>query len=289
VGRDIPELLLLNPEWQGHGGGAAVYHDAVALAETLFGPHDLVRVAVPRTEVLEPEDGVLGLGSIASRCRQVLDEIRARGPARILSVAGTCGTEVAPVAYLNERYRGDLAVVWFDAHGDLNTPESSPSGRFHGMVLRTLMGEGPRAIADLVPVPLAPGQVWLAGVRDLDPPESQFVTDAGLAVVGPDAMATPDALVDQLAAGHRRRLYLHVDLDVLDPERFPHSLMQTPGGLAPEALADVIAACLRRFEVVGLSVVEFRRRGEDAAREVADLLVRAGIRVGPESGPRLPL
>jgi arginase len=50
----------------------------------------------------------------------------------VVTVGGTCGVEAAPVAYLNERYAGDLAIVWFDAHGDLNAPDTSPSGHFHG-------------------------------------------------------------------------------------------------------------------------------------------------------------
>ena len=57
-------------------------------------------------------------------------------------IGGTCGAEIAPVAYLNNHYESDLAILWFDAHGDLNTPKTSLSGHFHGMVLRTLLGEG---------------------------------------------------------------------------------------------------------------------------------------------------
>ena len=69
----------------------------------------------------------------------MLADLRASAPDIVVTVGGTCGVEAAPVAYLNERYDGNLAVVWFDGHGDLNSPATSPSGHFHGMVLRTLL------------------------------------------------------------------------------------------------------------------------------------------------------
>ena len=284
----MSELLLLNPEWQGYGESTAVYHDAVSLAEALFGPHDLCRIAVPRRETLETTDGVLGLASIALRCRQALDEIRTQAPSSIVMVGGTCGVEVAPVTYLNDRYAGDLGVVWFDAHGDLNTPDSSPSGHFHGMALRTLLGDGPDALVDLLAKPLEPRQVFLAGTRDLDPPEQAFVADATLSLTSPEELATPEALVTKLTEAGVSNLYLHVDLDVLDPETFAHSLMQTPGGLPPSALADTIRACFERFAVVGFSVVEFRRRSDHAVEAVREFLTQCGVRLGPEDGVRLP-
>ena len=123
---------------------------------------------------------MIGLQSIAARARHTLDAISARRPQRIFTIGGTCGGELAPVAYLNAHYRGDLAVVWLDAHADLNTPESSPSGRFHGMVLRTLLGAGPESLVSLVSRRLAPQQIVLAGVRDFDRDEATFASDAAI-------------------------------------------------------------------------------------------------------------
>ena len=97
----------------------------------------------------------------------------------VVTVGGTCGVEAAPVAYLNEQYDGDLAIVWFDAHGDLNAPATSPSGHFHGMVLRTLLGEGPHEYVGELRRPLRPAQLFLAGTRDLDPEESAYILRAG--------------------------------------------------------------------------------------------------------------
>src|SRR5215472_11826338 len=129
------ELSLLYPEWQSYGENAAVHYGALKLSEALFGGRNFFKVEVPDHESLEKTDGVLGLASIAPRFAATLKEIQQRQPNRIFMIGGTCGVEVAPVSYLNMKYQGDLAVIWFDAHGDLNTPDSSPSGHFHGMAL----------------------------------------------------------------------------------------------------------------------------------------------------------
>src|SRR5690349_8613528 len=121
-------MFLLYPEWQGSGVTNAVHRGAVALARTLFPDTSFTTIDSPLDEALTVSDGVLGLDSVAPRFRATLAALRAHAPERIVTVGGTCGVEAAPVAYLNERYDGDLAVVWFDAHGDLNSPATSPSG-----------------------------------------------------------------------------------------------------------------------------------------------------------------
>ena len=117
----------------------------------------------------------------------------------VVTVGGDCGVELEPLAAAR-RKRGDrLVVVWFDAHGDLNTPESSPSGAYDGMVLRALVDRGPRGLtADPV---VDPRRVVLAGVRDLDPAEAAFIAEAG---VGHVKTAGPEALIRAVTAAGRR-------------------------------------------------------------------------------------
>lgn len=280
------DLSLLNPEWQGYGVDAAVHAGAVTIASTLFADAEFVHVRVPAEEALDVRENVLGLSSIAPRCRRALADLRQRAPDRIFHVAGTCGAEVAPVGWLNERYGGDLAVVWFDAHGDLNTPASSPSGHFHGMALRTLLGQGPPALVGHLRRALAPGQVFLAGTRDLDLPEAQFVTSADISITTCEELLTPEVLVDRIAAAGFRHVYAHLDVDVLDPAVFPDSLMQTPGGVTPDVAAEAIAALATAFEVVGLSVVEYQPRSADGLARVRALLTASAVRIGALSALR---
>jgi arginase len=264
-------LSLLLPEWQGSGTDPMLAAGARELAARLS-PPEFLEIDAPSDEALTKLDGVTGLSSIAPRAKQTLEVLAERQPSRLFVVGGTCGVELAPVSYLNARYRGDLAVVWLDAHADLNTPDSSPSSHFHGMVLRTLLGAGPASLVELLPQRLAPEQIVLAGARDLDRDEARFVSDAPIAWLRPADLLVPDRVSGRVRARGFRKVYIHLDLDVLDPVEFPHSLMQTPGGVSMNAIAETIQDVTRSFDVVGFSVVEFRPRGADAVSRLVNWL-----------------
>ena len=265
---------LLYPEWQGYGKGSAVYDGAAAMALALFPHIHFTLIDSPAAEVLSVRDGVLALDSIAPRFVRALEHLRATRPDRIVLVGGTCGVEAAPVAYLNERYEGDLAVVWFDAHGDLNTPASSPSGHFHGMVLRTLTGDGPRDYVDAMRRPLNPPQLFLAGTRELDPDEESFIQANQISVTSPDALRDPDAVANAVLARGLGNVYLHVDLDCFSPDEVPDTLMQTPGGPAVDHVASAIASLSWRCHVVGASFVEYVNRGGHSLSNVVRCVPR---------------
>ncbi|MEZ5316225.1 MAG: arginase family protein [Vicinamibacterales bacterium] len=277
------DLSLLLPEWQGSATDAAVAQGARALAAHL-GVDRFVEIDAPDDETLEVRHGVIGLGSIAPRFARALEAIRERQPARIFTVGGTCGVELAPVSYLNDRYRGDLAVVWLDAHADLNTPETSPSGRFHGMVLRTLLGAGPAVLVDALPRRLSPGQVVLAGARDLDRDEAAFVSDSAVSLLPPADLLVPDRVTGRIRAAGFTRVYVHLDLDVLDPAAFPDTLVPAAGGASIDQVVETVAALDAALDVVGFSVVEFRPRSADAVTRVARLLERCGVTIGALAG-----
>ena len=275
----MPDLSLLLPEWQGYGVDSTVAAGARAVAR-LFDAGAFVEIEAPDEEALTVERGVLGLASIASRLPRTLAALNERHPARVFTIGGTCGVELAPVSYLNARYHGDLAVVWLDAHADLNTPESSPSGHFHGMVLRTLLGAGPPALVDALPRRLAATQIVLAGARDLDRDEITFVSNAAISLLTPADVMVPDRVAGRIRSGGFTRVYLHLDLDVLDPGEFPDSLISTPRGLSTDNVVAVIHDLAVQFEVVGFSVVEFRPRSADGLERLRHLLTRCGIQIG---------
>jgi arginase len=275
----VTTLFLLYPEWQGSGRSPAVQQGALTIARELLPETHFLIVDSPDEERLDRQHGVIGLRSIAARFRDTLARVRTAAPDAILTVGGTCGVEAAPVAYLNERYEGDLAVVWLDAHGDLNTPASSPSGHFHGMVLRTLLGEGPDEYVRELQRPLDPSQIFLAATRDLDPPEREFVADAGLWVTPPEALADPAPLVDEIRSRGFTRIYLHLDLDALDPTEFRQTLIPTPGGPALNDVRRVMQVLAGSLEVAGASIVEYVHGGEASLQIVGSLLATSGLRV----------
>jgi arginase len=270
----VSTLFLLYPEWQGSGKSPAVHRGALTIAREIFPGTKFLTIDSPEEEHLERENGVIGLHSIARRFADALSRVREAAPDRIVTIGGTCGVEATPVAYLNERYDGDLAVVWFDAHGDLNTPASSPSANFHGMILRTLLGEGPAEYTSKLVRPLTPSQVFLAATRDLDPPEQQYIEARGVSMTAPHELASPKTLAERITSHGFTHVYVHIDLDALDPGDFADTLIPTPGG---PALDHVTAAMteLAAFDVVGFSIVEYVQRSEASLAVLRDLAERA--------------
>ena len=135
-------------------------------------------------------------------------------PHRPLVLGGCCCAHVGAVRELAHRH-GRIAVVWLDAHGDLNTPESSLSGNTWGMPLRMLIDAGDVAAAD----------VTLLGARNLDPPEEAFVAAAG---IRQELGALPE------------HVYVALDCDVVEPGELD-VFMPEPAGLHLEELETLLA------------------------------------------------
>ncbi len=229
-------------------------------------------IAVPATEKLALERNILGYHANIRQLRSTANIIANKKPDSIFMVGGTCAAEIAPVSWLNQQYEGNLTVFWFDAHGDLNTPASSPSKHFHGMPLRTLLGEGDEAILAASFSSLTPRQVILVGTRDLDEEEQRFITAHDLSVVPPDSMNDLAPIAQHQAANN---IYVHIDLDVLDPDSFRHQLLSVPGGLTQETLLASLRALSNSFNVVGFSIVEYVPKGPEGygfLEEIVDLL-----------------
>lgn len=248
--------FLVVPQWQGSGSSRAlrIADGALAIAGDLPVASTTV-ITVPPEAGDEQGSGVARLSSLVAVRDRMTDALRLHH-APVVTIGGDCGVELAAIAHAiaSDRAEGRVAVVWFDAHPDLNTPAGSPSGAFHGMVLRTLLGEGP---AQLVPAtPLRPGSVILAGARALDPDETDFVAERGIRLLTGSEL-TADTLVAAVAATGAAEVYLHVDLDVLDPGSIEGLGYPVPFGLPPAELVKLIRALRRRFELVGAGITEF--------------------------------
>ncbi|NUP76299.1 MAG: arginase family protein [Nonomuraea sp.] len=247
-------------QWRGSGSATAErLRDGARLVAGMVGADRRIRVDV------DDDDLVV----TASRVREAVSEAGWDG--LVVTAGGDCGVELEPVAAARRRFGERLVVVWFDAHGDLNTPDSSPSGAFHGMVLRALTGEGPDGL--VAGEPVGPGQVVLAGVRDLDPAEAAFVEAHGVRRVREaDAEALVEAVGAAGGAGEPVAVYVHVDFDVLDPAVFGSVGCPTPDGFRTEELLSMVGAVAERFEVVGLGLMEYEPAGAEDQAVLASLV-----------------
>jgi arginase len=197
---------------------------------------DLGDVTVPVAESL-PAGGRAGHGgaayaeAIATACRAVSDRLLAAPPDAFPIVLG--GDHSVAIGSVPGAARGQrTGVIWVDAHTDLNTPETSPSGNVHGMPLAALLGHGDPRLA--APV-LRPEDVVVIGARSVDPGERERVRSTGVTVF---TMKEVDRLgMARIAAetvGRVRgldRVHVSFDADALDPEVAPGVGTPVPGGL----------------------------------------------------------
>jgi arginase family enzyme len=155
-------------------------------------------------------------------------------------------------------HRPEARVLWLDAHGDFNTPDTTPSGFLGGMCLAGACGRWDSGLAE----PIDPERVVLVGVRELDAGERELLESSEATVVGSSSVET---LVAARNALEGAPLYVHLDLDVIDPESFP-AQFPAPGGLAPDKLFDVLEAVIEDCELVGLEVTAFEAPEDDDER-----------------------
>jgi arginase len=156
-----------------------------------------------------------------------------------------------------------LGALWIDAHGDLNTPASSRSGNVHGMPLAALLGHGDKAMSTIAgerPA-LAPSDVALIGLRDLDAPERTHIRKWGLSAFTMrqlDERGIRAVMEEAIAVVTKETdgIWVSFDMDVIDPDEAPGVGTAVPGGmtyreahLAMEMLADT-------GKLVGLDMVE---------------------------------
>lgn len=267
------DLFLAFPQWQGSGPSRELLAAVQALR-----PHlpDIPFTEIPVAEQpLSPTlCGVLGHAELETQFQAARQAIAAARPDRIFTLGGDCSVELAPIEALHQRHGRSLAVVWLDAHGDLNSPETSPSGYFHGMPLRLLLGSAPRWCA----APLSPSQVVLAGVRELDPPEAAFVTHNHLGRFSvAELEADPGSLAETLVNCGFREVYAHIDLDVLEPATFPPLKCPAPGGLRPETLLRVVEQLNAHARLVGFSILEFTTPQRERDLAFLQRLIATGI------------
>jgi arginase len=226
-------------------------------AEAIAG--DLPRSACVRVDVpLEAGDS---LGSAVHRLstlqqvRRQLEAVLDHQEEQVLIVGGDCSVSIGGIGYAARRHHR-LAVVWADAHPDLHSPVSSPSHAFSGMALRAALGEGPDGLR-LPEGTVLPADVVLLGARSFDDAEEGYIDAYGIRSVSVDDLADPDALARAVQATGADAVYVHVDVDVLDPEQMPGVKSAEPFGAR---VTDLIAALKRLRETVplaGASLTEF--------------------------------
>jgi arginase len=217
--------VALGPEYECHACGR-VFAAGLVRVPQAWGDGGDAMIQAASLPLPYPEAGVIEEATLGEQTLALASEL----PERPLVLGGCCCSHVGAVEGLAARH-DTLGLVWLDAHGDLNTSESSPSGNEWGMPLRMILDAGT----------VEPRHVALVGARNLDPPEEEFIAESGIAT---GAGAVERALEDVAC------VYVALDCDVFDPGEV-RSFMPEPGGLSVEEVEALFEDVRGRAAVVG--------------------------------------
>lgn len=242
-------MLFINPQWQGSG----ITNELKIGAETLksfFKDYKYKEIALYEKDV-ETQHNIIAYNSILKQAEFFKKDIIESKLQKVATVGGDCGIEIIPISYLNEIYKNDLGIIWIDAHADLNTPESSPSKTFHGMPLRTLLGEGNDEIKKLLFSNIQPQQICFVGLRDLDEPEIEYIKLNKIQSVSKCDYSYLEDITKSF-----NNIYIHLDLDVLDESEFKHTMFPTSNGFKIDDVYNLIKEIKEKTNVVGICITE---------------------------------
>jgi arginase len=186
-------------------------------------------------------------------------------------LAGNCSTAVGTIAGLGARSTG---VVWFDAHGDFNTPETTSSGFLDGTAVAIMTGRCWTQLAATIPdfTPVADARVCLVGTRDVDSLEGALLDASAVEVVEPKHLRTALPRTLKSIREHVDTIYVHLDLDVLDSGVAAANSYAISGGLTLEDVEYALLEIARVFRIAALTLSAY-----DPAADTSDQAALAAI------------
>src|SRR5690606_14379740 len=196
--------------------------------------------------------GVRRLSSLL-RVRDMVAEKMMDAGEQIVLIGGDCSVTVFALSAIN---RTDTAVLWCDAHPDLNDPSSSPSGSFSGMALRAVLGEGEPQLALSPAVPAE--RVVLLGARSIDDSEQEHLSR--ITTLTPEDAHDPDAVAGAVRATGSARVWVHIDVDVIDPPEFEGVSDAAPFGISTGDLVAAIKRVRAELPLAGATISGFAPR-----------------------------
>lgn len=204
--------------------------------------HDLGNIHVPRSKngtVENKEQKLRNLNEVA----QVNEELAKKVDEQVtlgrfpLVLGGDHSIAIGTIAGVSRHYK-NLGVIWYDAHGDINTEETTPSGNIHGMPLAVSLGLGHERLTNILnqKPKIKPENVVLIGIRDLDEGEKQLLRQLKIKVYTMheiDRLGMPQVMEETIAYLKKRTDGVHVsfDLDGIDPKDSPGVGTPVVGGL----------------------------------------------------------
>jgi len=205
----------------------------------------------------EIADGVTDRDTIAAQTRAAVAMLKAENPGRVITLGGECSVSVPPFTYLAEKYGGDVAVLWIDAHPDITLPgDVYPA--YHAMAVTALMGKGDGKILAELPATIPPERILFVGLRDWE--REQIVErqkEYGMKHLGvADVRDSSRKILDWIAATGAKHVLVHFDLDVLDPVEIIPAVGVVKDGLRMAEVARIVNDVSAAHDVAALTIAE---------------------------------
>lgn len=266
-------LRFIYPQWQGGGTIADFvteipaedaykgYYLGSQLLKMLAPESDQKTVEVPVSLDIndrKEENGVVSYQAILKQSKVALDLLNENNPERIVTLGGECSVSVVPFTYLMSKYSGDVAIVWIDAHPDLNLPGEGHKG-YHAMALSACLGLGDEAIIGQLPAKTDASKALLVGLRAWEQVggTEEKAKQMGVKYIAPEVTReNSNAVLEWIKSTGASKVVVHFDLDVIDPQEMIAAVGTDPDGMKIDEVVRVINDIASEFDLVGLTIAE---------------------------------
>ncbi|KEA53849.1 arginase [Mangrovibacter sp. MFB070] len=261
-------IRIVMPQWQ--GGDNPVYHFGAELLAWLAPKNDDPVVNIPvfaPDHELEDEQGIMGRKEVVEQLKAAERAIQEHEPEKIVVLGGDCLVDLAPFAWLSQRYGENFGILWVDTHPDIMSPEQFSHSHAH--VLGALMGYGDKDLTQVVNAPVPAKNVMIAGLNEPNEYEIGFLAEKNIQSCSPEEIQSNTPRIrNWIKENNITHLAIHWDLDVLDYYKFRSVLFAEPnideavwdgvgkGKLTLTDVENLIQEVNKLTEIVGIGIAE---------------------------------
>lgn len=219
------------------------------------------------------QEGIVDKFILQEQTKKAFEILRAKNPAKILTLGGECAVSVAPFSFLAQRYKDEVAMIWVDAHPDLGVANDDFYKGYHAMAVSALVGDDELSKAFALPANIKPSKVLFVGLNSNEAEHYKarrenlgIASISGNDIVGDEAKAL-DEIRAWLAQSGAKKALIHLDLDVLNPKELYVAVGDT-GILSVENVINAINVVSESTEVVGLTIAEHLPKAQIKLKEM---------------------
>lgn len=264
-------IRLIYPQWQGGMISSLVpeltpedsskgYYIGAELLSFLAPKTTQKTLTVPvSTEYNRCEiSGVMDRDIIAKQTQDALKLLNDEMPDKILTLGGDCSVSVVPFTYLANKYKGDVAVIWIDAHPDITLPEDNTYNGYHAMALAAVLGKGDSKILSELPCRIEPSNILFVGLRDWERESIKSrQQEYGIKHLTPEEVSSnSNKILEWIEQIGAKNILIHFDMDVLEPSEIVPAVGVVEHGMKINEVVRVINDISNNYNLIALTVAE---------------------------------